>query len=212
MTNLIQGWIRQPWKQPLQTFSNALQFRKSRYRDLVHHLDTVLPRLQVPRKMDQTGVSVTAAMEAGMLQHMEDKEERWFTPSEVLLCLHAHDSSLLAGVLILDIFGLYSGYILIQHGISLQLDSGGAKESNCAASSARVQSSWDASRALIQHYQTLLQELQGDSEDIAESPAARRQSPDSRESADTYQQECTLLCNHNFNVACETGIPYSATT
>ena len=76
MTNLIQGWIRQPWKQPLQTFSNALQFRKSRYRDLVHHLDTVLPRLQVPRKMDQTGVSVTAAMEAGMLQHMEDKEER----------------------------------------------------------------------------------------------------------------------------------------
>ena len=34
----------------------------------------------------------------------------------------------------LNIFGLYSGYTLFNHGISSQLDSGGAKESNCAAS------------------------------------------------------------------------------
>ena len=36
-------------------------------------------------------------------------------------------------------------------------------------------------------YQTLLQELQGDSEDTAESPAAKQS--ESGESADTYQQE-----------------------
>ena len=46
----------------------------------------------------------------------------------------------IAGVLTLDIFGLCSGYTLVNHEISLQLDSEGAKGSNCAASAARVQS------------------------------------------------------------------------
>ena len=43
------------------------------------------------------------------------------------------------GVLILDIIGLYNGYILVNPGISLQLDSRGAKGSNCTASMARFQ-------------------------------------------------------------------------
>ena len=50
----------------------------------------------------------------------------------------------IAGVLILDIFGLYCGYMVVNNGISLQLDGGGAKGSNCAASTARIQSSWDS--------------------------------------------------------------------
>ena len=33
---------------------------------------------------------------------------------------------------------------------------------------------------------------------------------ESGESADTYQQECTLLLDRDFNVACETGIRYPA--
>ena len=65
-----------------------------------------------------------------------------------------------------------------------------------------------ARQAYIQHYQTLLQELQGDSEDTAEFPAAEQS--ESGESPDTYQQECTLLRDCNFNVACETGIRYPA--
>ena len=38
-------------------------------------------------------------------------------------------------------------------------------------------------------YQTLLQELQGDSQDTAESPLVEQS--ESGESSDTYQQECT---------------------
>ena len=61
-----------------------------------------------------------------------------------------------------------------------------------------------ARRAYIQHYQTLLQELQGDSEDTAQSQTVDHS--DSLESADIYQQECTLLRDGNFNVACKTGL------
>ena len=56
--------------------------------------------------MEQTEVSVTAVLEAGMLPHMENEEAHRFTPSEVLL--YQNDQ----GVLILDIFGLYNGYIV----------------------------------------------------------------------------------------------------
>ena len=67
---MIPGRIRQPWKPPLQTFSNASKFRKSKDRDL----GAVLSCLPVPREVDQMGVSVTVAMdsEAGMLPRIED--------------------------------------------------------------------------------------------------------------------------------------------
>ena len=38
----------------------------------------------------------------------------------------------------LDIFALFSGYILVDPGIYLQLDREGAKASSCAASTARI--------------------------------------------------------------------------
>ena len=48
-------------------FLKRLEVQEKReYRDLV----AVLSRLPVSRKVDQTGVSVTAAMEAGMLPCM----------------------------------------------------------------------------------------------------------------------------------------------
>ena len=55
---------------------------KQGYRDL----DAVLSLLPPPRKVDQSGVSVTTAMEAGMLPRMDHEEARHFTPSEVVLC------------------------------------------------------------------------------------------------------------------------------
>ena len=85
VTGLIPGRIRQPWKQPLQTFSNASKFRG--YRDL----DAVLSRLPFLRKVEQTGFSLTTATEAGMLPRMEGEEEHPFTPSEVLLYQHPQD-------------------------------------------------------------------------------------------------------------------------
>ena len=51
------------------------------YRDL----EAILSRVPIPRKVDQTGISITAAMEAGMLLRTEDKEERHLAPAEVLL-------------------------------------------------------------------------------------------------------------------------------
>ena len=94
---------------------------------------------------------------------------------------------------------------MANHGISLPLDRGGAKVSNFAASTARIQSRWHALNAYVQHYQTLLQELQGYSKDSAESQAAEQ--TESGESADTYQEECTL---QRFNAACQADIRYPA--
>ena len=85
-TNLIPGRIRQPRKQQLHTFSNASKFRKSAGEDIgIWSLDAVLSRLPVSRKVDKTGLSVTAPMKAGMLPRLEDEEGRHFTPSEVLM-------------------------------------------------------------------------------------------------------------------------------
>ena len=42
-------------------------------------------RLPVPGKVDPKGLSLHAAMEAGILPLMNDEEARRFTPSEVLL-------------------------------------------------------------------------------------------------------------------------------
>ena len=94
-------------------------------------------------------------------------------------------------------------------GASLQhtQDRGGAKGKNCTASTARIPSRRDARLAALaytQHYQTLLQELQGYSEDTAESPAVEQS--ESGERADTYQQECTLL--REVACQCKTGIQY----
>ena len=49
------------------------------------YLEAILSRVPIPRKVDQTGVSITAAMEEGMLLRTEDKEERHLAPAEVLL-------------------------------------------------------------------------------------------------------------------------------
>jgi len=54
-------------------------------------LDSVLSRLPVPKKVVQTGMSVSAAVEAGMLPRMDEEESQRFTPSEVLLYQHAQD-------------------------------------------------------------------------------------------------------------------------
>ena len=54
-------------------------------------LDQVLSRLPVPKKVDQAGLSVSAAMDAGMLPHMDEEESQRFTPTEVLLYQHAQD-------------------------------------------------------------------------------------------------------------------------
>ena len=54
-------------------------------------LDQVLSRLPVPKKVDQAGLSVSAAMDAGMLPRMDEEESQRFTPTEVLLYQHAQD-------------------------------------------------------------------------------------------------------------------------
>ena len=81
MISLIPGQIRQPRKQPLQTFLNTSKFRKSKNIGIWTQLCPTCLFLQ-------TGVSVTTAMEAGMLPLMDDEEARCFTPgpTEVLLC------------------------------------------------------------------------------------------------------------------------------
>ena len=61
-----------------------------------------------------------------------------------------------------------------------------------------------ARRAYLQHHQALLLELEGSEEPSAEAPSEQ----ESGASTDSYQQECTLLRDRNFNVACETGIRY----
>jgi hypothetical protein len=56
-------------------------------------LGDVLSRLPLPTTVDQPGLPVHDAMEAGMLQRMDDEESQCFTPTEVLLYQHAQDYS-----------------------------------------------------------------------------------------------------------------------
>ena len=102
--------------------------------EVQEEIGAVLSRLPVPRKVDQTGISVTAAMKQVCCSAWRTTWRRRVTSSP-LKCICTMPK--IAGVLILDIFGL----ILVHHGISLQLDCGGAKGSNCAALTARIQSS-----------------------------------------------------------------------
>jgi hypothetical protein len=62
-----------------------------------------------------------------------------------------------------------------------------------------------ARRAYLQHYQTLLQELEA-----SEEPSGEQSEQESGASTDSYEQQCKLLKDRNFNVACETGIRYPA--
>ena len=48
-------------------------------------------KVPCPEKVEPKALSVHAAMEAGMLQRMDDEEARRFTPAEVLLYQHAQD-------------------------------------------------------------------------------------------------------------------------
>ena len=61
---------------------------------------------------------------------------------------------------------------------------------------------FDAREAYLQHYQTLLQELEGSEEPSSEAPSEQ----ESGASTDSYKQDCTLFRDRNFNVACETGL------
>ena len=74
------------------------------YRDL----DEILSSLPVPRKVDHSRVSVTAAMEAGMQPHMDDEESRRFTPSEVLLYQHAQDRRCIGLKILWSMMWLYT--------------------------------------------------------------------------------------------------------
>ena len=144
-------------------------------------LDAVLSRLLVLRKVDQTGFSLSAAMEAGMLPRMEDEEERRFTPSdsEALKCF-CTSMPKIAGVLTLGIFGLHIAYILVNHGMSCSWTTWTVEELREAIALLQwpefnpTESRRDASSAYTQHPQTLLQELQGYSEDTSESLAAEQ--------------------------------------
>ena len=53
--------------------------------------DGALYHLPVPGKVDPKGLSIHAAMEAGILPRMDAEEARRFTPSEMLLYKHAQD-------------------------------------------------------------------------------------------------------------------------
>ena len=66
-------------------------------------------------------------------------------------------------------------------------------------------------RVYLHHYQTQVQELQGDSEKSTLSPAeGQSQSGKSADSYESYQQECTLLSDCNIDVALEVGSQYPA--
>ena len=63
-----------------------------------------------------------------------------------------------------------------------------------------------ARQAYLQHYQTTLQDLEGLEEQSAVAASESEQA--SGASTDSYEQQCTVLHDQNFNVACEAGIQY----
>ena len=83
------GWGEDCWTGPPILVSEAAIadfLKRVQERRGYMALDAVLSRLQVPRKVDRTGVSVTVPMKAGMLPRMEDEEERRPPPPTPLKC------------------------------------------------------------------------------------------------------------------------------
>ena len=113
--------IRQPWKQPLQTFSNASKFRKSKD---IGIWTQFCPSCRLRERW-------TSREFLSQLLWKQVCCRAWITRRRVTsppLKWFCARMPKIAGVLMLEIFGLYSGYILVNRGISLQLDSGRARE------------------------------------------------------------------------------------
>ena len=72
-----------PWTPPMLIFFKRLEAQEQEFYVGLHGA------LLVPGKVDPKGLSVHAAMEAGMLPRMDDEEARRLTPSEVLLYQHS---------------------------------------------------------------------------------------------------------------------------
>ena len=71
--------------------SDFLKRLEAQEQEIYAGLHGALSHLPIPGKVDPKGLSVHTAMEAGMLQRMDDEEARSFTQSEVLLYRHAED-------------------------------------------------------------------------------------------------------------------------
>ena len=123
MTSLIQGLMAM--EAAIADFLKCLEVQENQgYRDL----DAFLSRLPIPRKVGQTGVSVTAAIGgfgAGVLPLMEDEEASRFTPREVIRFQYAQDRRCVGLGYIWSILCLYT----VEHEISSQLGRGGAAPS-----------------------------------------------------------------------------------
>ena len=63
VTSLIPGRIRQPWKPPLQTFSNASKLRKSKYSFHVHFALSCSPGLNTTLSDTAAGASGRQCLE-----------------------------------------------------------------------------------------------------------------------------------------------------
>ena len=61
-------------------------------------LHATLSRLPMQGKVDQTGLSVTEAIDVGIIPRIEEEEARRFTPTEVLLYQHAQDRRYIFGI------------------------------------------------------------------------------------------------------------------
>ena len=81
-----------------QAITDFLKRFEKEERDGYHGLHATLSRLPMPGKVDQRGLSVTEAIDAGMLPGMEEEEARRFTPTEVLLYQHAQDRRYIFGI------------------------------------------------------------------------------------------------------------------
>ena len=71
--------------------ADFLRRLKAQEKELYAGLHGALSHRPVSGKVDLKGLSVHAAMEAGMLQRMDDEDTLRFTPAEVLLYWHAQD-------------------------------------------------------------------------------------------------------------------------
>jgi hypothetical protein len=74
-----------------QAIADFLMLFEKEERGGYRGLHATLSRLPMPGKVDQRGLSVTEAIDAGMMPRMDEEEARRFTPTEVLLYQHAQD-------------------------------------------------------------------------------------------------------------------------
>jgi hypothetical protein len=87
------------------------RFEKEKRGGSYHRLHAALLLLPLPGKVDQRGISFSDAIEAGMLQQMDEVEAQHFTPTEVVLYQHAQDWRYISCITIISTLLLIIRYV-----------------------------------------------------------------------------------------------------